>query len=127
MNELIRKIEALQKVSQELNPTFEERENLHQQVRKFANHFMENLESYPAYVKGEPSVEKLSIKSSKKDLKELLADFNSEVILKGIKPASGKHLGYVPGGGIYTAALADFLASVTNEYAGIMLHLERLL
>ena len=40
-------------------------------------------------------------------------------MLKGIKPASGKHLGYVPGGGIYTAAIGDFLASVTNEYAGI--------
>jgi len=40
-------------------------------------------------------------------------------VLKGIKPASGKHLGYVPGGGIYTAAIGDFLASVTNEYAGI--------
>ena len=119
MNSLINQIEALQKISQELDPTFEEREKLNEQVREFANHFMENLESYPAYVKGEPSIEKLTIKSGKKNLKELLADFNSEVVLKGIKPASGKHLGYVPGGGIYTAALADFLASVTNEYAGM--------
>ncbi|NQV78165.1 MAG: aminotransferase class V-fold PLP-dependent enzyme, partial [Lutibacter sp.] len=119
MNELIRKIEELQKISQELEPSLKERENLNQQVLAFSNHFIENLQSYPAYVKGDPSIEKLTIKSGKKDLKELLADFNSEVVLKGIKPASGKHLGYVPGGGIYTAALADFLASVTNEYAGM--------
>ena len=119
MDSLVNKIEALQKVSQELEPSFEEREILNQQVREFANHFMENLESYPAYVKGNPDIEKLTIKSGKKKLKELLVDFNSEVVLKGIKPASGKHLGYVPGGGIYTAALGDFLASVTNEYAGI--------
>ena len=119
MKELIRKIEVLEKVSQELEPTFEERKKLNKQVIEFANQFMENLDSYPAYVKGEPSIEKLTIKPDKKDLKELLADFNSEVILKGIKPASGKDLGYVPGGGIYTAALADFLASVTNEYAGM--------
>lgn len=119
MDSLVNKIEALQKVSQELEPSFEEREILNQQVREFANHFMENLESYPAYVKGDPDIKKLTIKSGKKKLKELLVDFNSEVVLKGIKPASGKHLGYVPGGGIYTAALGDFLASVTNEYAGI--------
>ncbi len=119
MNSLVHKIEALQKISQELEPSFKEREILNQQVLAFSNHFIENLESYPAYVKGDPSIEKLTIKSGKKDLKELLVDFNSEVVLKGIKPASGKHLGYVPGGGIYTAALADFLASVTNEYAGI--------
>ena len=119
MNKLIAQIEALQKISQELNPSFKEREELNQQVREFANNFIENLENYPAYVEGNPDFNKLIITSIKKNLAEILATYNSEVVLKGIKPASGKHLGYVPGGGIYTAALADFLASVTNEYAGM--------
>ncbi len=119
MNSLINQIEVLQKISQELNPSFKEREKLNQQVREFANNFIENLENHPAYVKGDPDFNKLTINSIKKDLTEILATYNSEVISKGIKPASGKHLGYVPGGGIYTAALADFLASVTNEYAGM--------
>jgi len=119
MNSLITQIESFQKISQELNPSFEEREKLNQQVREFANNFIENLDSYPAYVAGNPDFNKLTIHSIKKNLSEILATYNSEVVSKGIKPASGKHLGYVPGGGIYTAALADFLASVTNEYAGI--------
>ena len=119
MNKLIAQIEALQKISEELNPSFKEREELNQQVREFANNFIENLENYPAYVKGNPDFNKLTITSIKKDLTEILATYNSEVVSKGIKPASGKHLGYVPGGGIYTAALADFLASLTNEYAGM--------
>ena len=119
MNKLITQIEALQKISQELNPSFKEREEQNQQVREFANNFIESLENYPAYVEGNPDFNKLTITSIKKDLAEILATYNSEVVLKGIKPASGKHLGYVPGGGIYTAALADFLASVTNEYAGM--------
>jgi aromatic-L-amino-acid decarboxylase len=119
MKELISKIEALQKISEALEPSFDQREIINSKTLDFANHFIENLEKYPAYVKGDPEIDKLSIKPGKKDLKELLADFNSEVVLKGIKPASGKHLGYVPGGGIYTAAIGDFLASVTNEYAGI--------
>ena len=119
MNSLINQIEALQNISKELNPSFKEREKLNQQVREFANNFIENLENYPAYVKGDPDFNKLTINSVKKNLAEILVTYNSEVVLKGIKPASGKHLGYVPGGGIYTAALADFLASVTNEYAGM--------
>ena len=36
-----------------------------------------------------------------------------------MNPASGGHLGYIPGGGIYPTALGDYLAAVTNEYAGI--------
>ena len=34
-------------------------------------------------------------------------------------PASGGHLAYIPGGGIYHAALGDYLAAVSNKYAGI--------
>ncbi|MCG8605228.1 aminotransferase class V-fold PLP-dependent enzyme, partial [bacterium] len=34
-------------------------------------------------------------------------------------PASGGHLGYIPGGGIVHAALGDFLAAITNRYAGV--------
>ena len=119
MNSLITQIETLQQISQELNPSVEERERINIQVQDFVDGFLKNIETYPAYVKGNPNTDKLSIQKNKKSLKELLQNFNSEVVLKGIKPASGKHLGYVPGGGIYTAAIGDFLASVTNEYAGM--------
>ena len=34
-------------------------------------------------------------------------------------PASGGHLGYVPGGGIYISSLADYMVDVTNRFAGI--------
>src|SRR5262249_54888258 len=29
------------------------------------------------------------------------------------------YLGYIPGGGLYTAALADFISATTNRYTGI--------
>ncbi|MDX1651421.1 MAG: aminotransferase class V-fold PLP-dependent enzyme [Brumimicrobium sp.] len=38
---------------------------------------------------------------------------------KGINAASGGHLGYIPGGGIYTAAIGDYLAAVSNAYSGM--------
>lgn len=45
--------------------------------------------------------------------------FEDEVVRPGGNPASGGYLAYIPGGGVYHAALGDFLAAVTNKYAGV--------
>jgi glutamate/tyrosine decarboxylase-like PLP-dependent enzyme len=42
-----------------------------------------------------------------------------DVVRPGGNTASGGHLAYIPGGGIYHAALGDYLAAVGNKYAGI--------
>ncbi len=119
MDSLINKIIALEKISQELEPSLEKRNSLNEQLQQYTNHFIENTEYNPSYYGGNPDSEKLRIKPSKKDLKELLSIYTSEVVQKGINPAGGGHLGYIPGGGIYASALGDMLASVTNEYAGM--------
>lgn len=55
-----------------------------------------------------------------------------EVDGPGLQPASGGHLGYIAGGGIYPGALGDYLAAVTNRYSGVhfagpgAVHLENL-
>jgi len=52
-------------------------------------------------------------------LSEVLRELEQDVDQPGINPASGGHLGYIPGGGVLPAALGDLLAAVTNRYAGI--------
>jgi len=42
-----------------------------------------------------------------------------DVVRPGGTTASGAHLAYIPGGGIYHSALGDYLAAVSNKYAGI--------
>ena len=42
-----------------------------------------------------------------------------DVVRPGANTASGGHLAYIPGGGIYHAALGDYLAAVSNKYAGV--------
>ncbi len=42
-----------------------------------------------------------------------------DVVRPGATTASGRHLAYIPGGGIYHSALGDFLAAVTNKYSGV--------
>ena len=41
------------------------------------------------------------------------------MVRPGGNPASGGHLAYIPGGGLYHSALGDYLAAVSNKYAGI--------
>ena len=52
-------------------------------------------------------------------LEAALALLDREVVAPGAHPASAGHLAYIPGGGLYHAALGDFLAAVTNKYAGV--------
>ncbi len=52
-------------------------------------------------------------------LKRAIALLEREVIAPGLNPASGGHLAYIPGGGIYHSSLADYLAAVTNKYASV--------
>ena len=37
----------------------------------------------------------------------------------GLNPASAGHLAYIPGGGVYYSSLGDYLAAITNRYAGV--------
>lgn len=52
-------------------------------------------------------------------IEDTLELFEREVVNPGGNPASGGHLAYIPGGGLYPAALGDYLAAVTNKYAGL--------
>lgn len=119
MESLLDKIVALEKISKGLEPSLEERNEYTKELQGYLNDFIDSTETNPSYYQGTPDASQLAIATNKKELKELLAVYHSEVVQQGINPASGGHLGYIPGGGIYTAALGDFLASVTNEYAGM--------
>lgn len=37
----------------------------------------------------------------------------------GIQAGSGKHFGFIPGGGLYENALGDFIAAIGNYYSGV--------
>ncbi|MDT7537428.1 MAG: hypothetical protein QOI82_1013 [Actinomycetota bacterium] len=52
------------------------------------------------------------------DLSELLARIG-DAAGKGFDPANPGFVGYIPGGGLYAAALADFLACALNRYTGV--------
>lgn len=49
----------------------------------------------------------------------MIESFERDVVRPGANPASAGHLAYIPGGGIYHSALGDYLAAVSNKYAGL--------
>ena len=53
------------------------------------------------------------------DLEPLLALLFDDLIPRSFTTPSPGYLGYIPGGGVYPAALADFIADTTNRYTGV--------
>ncbi|MGB0887648.1 MAG: aminotransferase class V-fold PLP-dependent enzyme [Vicingaceae bacterium] len=119
MNDLINKINELENISKELNPSEKDRRDFRNELNQYFDNFIENTELKKAFAGGGANKNMLGVLPSKTSLTELLRAYQSEVVDKGLNPASGGHIGYIPGGGIFTSSLGDSLAAVTNEYAGM--------
>jgi hypothetical protein len=73
----------------------------------------------PAYTAGTGvGLRALAITESGAGIADALATIEA-VENTGINQASGGHLAYIPGGGLFPAALGDLLADVGNRYVGI--------
>ncbi len=119
MQDLIDEIKQLQLKSEELEPTETNRDNYLELVRNFANQFINSLGSKKAFNQSTVNEKLFKIDGSTKKLPEIIDIFDNEVSGKGINAASGGHLGYIPGGGIFSSSLADMMVDISNEYAGI--------
>ncbi len=119
MKNVIKRITELEKISKELEPSESDRAGYCQEIQNYANRFINEIEDAKAYSDEEVNRENLTLDGDKKKFTTLLETFENEVVRKGIAAASGGHIGYIPGGGIFTSAIADFLAAATNAYAGL--------
>lgn len=115
--EIILKLIELNKASEQLDIQEPERLKMVNSITNYANQFIAGLKTVKAFT--EKDATSLEITNQKRSLSDLLDLYQKEVAETGINAASGKHLGYIPGGGIFTAALADFIAAVTNPYASV--------
>ncbi|HVI44167.1 MAG TPA: aminotransferase class V-fold PLP-dependent enzyme [Chitinophaga sp.] len=114
------KITALEKAGMQLEPGMSERTTLAEKVNTYINQFVEELPQKPGYTKKNIGrLRALKLREEGGQLDELLDILGEEMDNDGINSASGRHMGYIPGGGLWTSALADMLAAATNRYAGI--------
>jgi len=115
-------IKELEQQARKLETSTKERKSLLKQATDYGEDFLSSLAQKPAYVDSESmgkGVYELPFEEKPKDFDHLLAVLKSEVDKPGLNPASGKHAGYIPGGGLYPSAIADYLAAVTNRYTGV--------
>jgi glutamate/tyrosine decarboxylase-like PLP-dependent enzyme len=87
----------------------------------FAKGFLSGIPSGPAFATdpSPPQGLRETIPDSPSSLSAILDQYRAQVLDNGIHPTSGRFLGYIPGGGLPTAALGDFLAALTNKYSGV--------
>jgi glutamate/tyrosine decarboxylase-like PLP-dependent enzyme len=119
---MIERIRELDTISRRLEPGEAERAPVRDAVVGFAERFLERLPKLKAYEIEKEAAKKLRnspIADEGIGVGELLELFDEAVIAPGVNPASERFLAYIPGGGIYYSSLGDFLAAVTNRYAGV--------
>lgn len=116
--------EAIQELEREcasLEPSADERDNWTRQATEYAADFIDTIDQRKAFQAQDTSeaLYHLPIAEAGYSMGKVMDVLRNAVDSPGINPASGGHLGYIPGGGIYPSALGDFLADTTNRYAGI--------
>ena len=112
----------LERAALPLEPDAGERARLMELIFAYADRYLESLPEAPAYFdrpdRGRALLDAPITETGigAEAALELIRDHVDGV---GINPTSGRFLGYIPGGGLFHAALGDFLAAVSNRYASV--------
>lgn len=133
---ILGRLAEVEPAARALEETPAARRALTERVVAFAGDVVDGLATRPVFASGKGARDELlalGIPEAPTDLERVLDLVAREIDGPGLQPASGGHLGYIAGGGIYPGALGDYLAAVTNRYAGVhyagpgAVHVENLL
>lgn len=119
---LVGRIRELERAAAPLEPNSRERGALREAVVAHAESFLDRLPAASAFEGNTGAAAQLARHPPTEGpaaLGELLQLFRASVEDTGLKASSAGHLAYIPGGGLYASALGDYLAAVTDEYAGV--------
>ncbi len=119
MKKELKKLEAIAK---QLEPGSKSRKAVRKKIISYTEYFLDNVEQLPSFIETKDKGKALlkeKIKEKGISTEKALKLIEKNVDSTGLNPASGGHLGYIPGGGIYYSALGDYMAAITNRYSGI--------
>jgi aromatic-L-amino-acid/L-tryptophan decarboxylase len=115
-------IRELEKIARLLEPDAVSRQQLLHHVTEYARKYLEAVAHSPAYLTRSDNGRALldsPIAEEGIAIDKVLALLEENVDTLGINLTSGRYLGYIPAGGLFHAALGDYLAAITNRYAGL--------
>jgi len=120
--ELLERLRELEHAARPLAPGASRRKALRGAVVASSERFLRKLDTNPAYRETEDKGLGLldaPISEHGIPVEAAIERLEHDVVRPGGNPASPGYLAYVPGGGLYHSALGDFLAAVSNKYAGV--------
>ncbi|GAB4539789.1 MAG: aminotransferase class I/II-fold pyridoxal phosphate-dependent enzyme [Anaerolineae bacterium] len=112
----------LENMARLLDPDAADRERLTRHVIAHASEFLDGIPHAPAYAARPDNGRGLydsPITEEGIGIEQALQLLKEHVDSLGVNPTSGRYLAYIPGGGLYHSALGDYLAAVSNRYAGL--------
>src|SRR5438552_5503094 len=119
---LLDRLRVLERAARPLEPGASSRKRLRSAAVASSERFLRKIGTLKAYTETEDKgIDLLGSPISEHGLpvERAIELLEQAVVRPGLNPASAGHLAYIPGGGLYHAALGDFLAAVSNRYAGI--------
>lgn len=119
--ELVVRIKGLQEGCAVLEPDTNKRDAVTKDVLQYADGFLNRLDGVKTFIQDgydDDALSNINFNSAN-DAADVMQLLHQHMEDPGINTAHGGHLGYIPGGGLYAAALGDYLADVTNKYAGV--------
>ncbi len=119
---MIERLRELEHLSRRLEPDPHARARLREPIVEYAERFLDELGRTPAYRSDTTAARDLRdvrIPEEPVPPEHVVALLDRCVDTPGLKPSSAGHLAYIPGGGLYPSSLGDYIAAITNHYAGI--------
>jgi aromatic-L-amino-acid/L-tryptophan decarboxylase len=116
------RLKELENLSRMLEPGATQREEVRNTVIHYTEGFLNHVEVLKAFVTSEhkgAGILESPVSEDPVPVEEAIRLVYENVDTPGLNPASGGHLGYIPGGGLYYSALGDYMADIANRYAGI--------
>lgn len=118
-NAITQKLAELEEKSSIISPNETERAQLFQPFQQLTEHFLNNLREETTFRNQRAKKDLYTLSGEPQPIEETINTLNNDLLKKGINAASGGHIGYIPGGGIYLSAIGDYMASISNAYAGV--------
>jgi glutamate/tyrosine decarboxylase-like PLP-dependent enzyme len=120
--DLIERLRCLERAARPLDPGTSRRKQLRKAVVASSERYLRKIHQLKGYSETEDKGIGLLRSPISEDgipIEAAIELWEHEVVRPGANNSSGHHLAFIPGGGIYHAALGDYLAAVSNKYAGV--------